>query len=278
MDSSLLPPSLPTSDPIRAEFSDVDDFAIEASEQISDLLTSAPFLNPSLPMPQSTTDAAWFEMMHLGELGPLVHGNLEAQLSSSRTDTPSTTRRLGEAESGSSQPAAACSCMELVHQELSAIEGAADRLYSIKTLRKSTEVAEAVLSCTMCFDINRKPSETSGNSQLLGSLLLAVAARYSKIFDHQQQKATESSRDASPVRLFLGHDAQESCLIELSLEGHDYWRLFKSGFRSELDHLSHYEYNLTLCLAVPSRPGRMNETVQLAEPILRARAGDGNMS
>lgn len=95
-----------------------------------------------------------------------------------------------------------------------------------------------MLCCPACFDISQKPSDVSGNVELLGSLLLAITACYGRVFRHQQHKAAESTSNASPIRLFLGEDAQESHLVEVSIGGQDYWRLLKTSFSSELNGLA----------------------------------------
>ncbi|KAL4998961.1 hypothetical protein BDV10DRAFT_166121 [Aspergillus recurvatus] len=148
---------------------------------------------------------------------------------------------------------ATCNCMEQVHSQLSAIAKAAANLHSIKTLRQSTDVAERVLRCTVCFNTSWRPSEASGNVLLLGSLLSAIATCYSNVFAHQRQQAADSTQAASPIRLFLGHAAEESSLVELSLSGQDYRRLLGSGFRSEFDRLSN------LCQHFTTRQRRIHE-------------------
>ena len=205
-----------------------------------DLLTSVPFLGPSPPIPHVDGGPSWVELMHLGGLDPGELCNPGQSVSSPRREGAARGYRLSvDASSTSSRwLPSSCSCMELVHQQLSAMEGVVDRLHSIKVLRKSTQVAEGVLRCPACFDINQRPSDVSGNVQLLGSLLLAITACYGKVFSHQQHKAAESTSNASPIRLFLGDDAQESNLVELSLGGQDYWRLLKTSFSSELDGLA----------------------------------------
>jgi hypothetical protein len=128
--------------------------------------------------------------------------------------------------------------MEEVHSQLSAMADITNDLYSIKALRKSTHLAEKVLNCAICFDTTWRPSEVSGNALLLGSLLLTIATCYRNKFTRHQQKATESTRNVSPVRLFLGHEIDENSLVELHLSGIDYRHLLHSGFRSEFERLS----------------------------------------
>lgn len=236
----------PVSSPSSAQisFPEAGSFPMEAPEDFTDLLTSVSLLTPGLSISEPS-GPPWFEIMQLGEPGRLEHDQMKSPSYPSQRVSQSTNAQLDNTKSASGQQQTACSCMELVHQQLAAMHNGTDKLHSIKVMRQSTDVAEQVLCCTVCFNINRRPSDVSGNVLLLGSLLLTIATSYGDTFGHQQQRATEALRDANPVQLFLGQAANESCLVELSLGGLEYWRLLKSSFGSELDRLSSVCHSFT---------------------------------
>ncbi|CRG83832.1 hypothetical protein PISL3812_01188 [Talaromyces islandicus] len=193
--SNPLPPS--PLDP-QDTFPGADVFTADAQGSLTDLVPSVSLLTAA---PDPAEWAPWLGVMHFDDP---ISDPLESPLDSAQHDGQSITPQPENTASASEQQLETCHCMDLVHKQLSAMEHSTDELHSIKVLRESTDIAEKVLHCKICFDIKRKPSEVSGNPLLLGSLLSTIASCYRKVFNSQQQKATESARDASAIRLFLG--------------------------------------------------------------------------
>lgn len=222
-------------------------FTTDDQELLTDSVPSVPLLT-TLPDPAEW--APWLEPMHFDDP---ISNPLESPLDPAQSDVQSI-RTLSKNTTSGSEQLETCNCMDLVHKQLSAMEDFTNDLHSIKILRESTDIAEQVLRCKICFDINRKPSEVSGNPLLLGSLLSTIASCYRKVFTYQQRKATESARNASAIPLFLANNNTNNCLpLELSLTGLDYWRLLKTGFHSELDRLSR------VCQSFISRQHRLHD-------------------
>lgn len=256
-DMGISPPtsSGPSLNPSSAQesLSIVYGLAMEAPERPVDLIAPAAHHTPGLSSIDLAVGASWSDLMQLGESGWLEHCNLGNFSNSSPQETQCMNGQVNGATHSSDQRQALCTCMELVHEHLSALEAAVAKLQSIKILRKSTGVAEKVLGCPVCFDINRRPSDVSGNVLLFSSLMLSITTCYGNIFRNEEQTAAESIRSTSPIRLFLGHDLDQSCLVDFSFGGRDYRNLLKRAFSSELDRLS------LICHSFSARQRRLHE-------------------
>lgn len=217
------------------------------------ILTTGPMIATTMPAPDSVDNLSWYELMNIGDTSP-DHLHFGEPLDSPPRDTPSTSHlSVGSTSASTLPPLTPCSCTEFAHEQLNIVENSSPTLSSIKILRASMMVAEKVMSCNICFNTNKRPSEVSGNSQLLGSLLLAITACWGEVVQKQKQRAAQSAHDAGLVKFFLGQDANADDFVELSLGGLDYCRLLENAFHSDLDRLS------AICKSFSARQHQIHE-------------------
>ncbi|KAL4820357.1 hypothetical protein BDW67DRAFT_180740 [Aspergillus spinulosporus] len=233
---------------------DTNILTIDSLEQVTDIFTSVPRLTPALCAATSTPRPPWLDLYSSEFISSnYSHEDINPFPLADSPERPSNWLGDSDHSLGLQWPPATCDCMKEVHSQLSAVTEITHQLHSIKALRQSIDLAERVLDCTVCFNVAWRPSEVSGNVLLLGSLLSSIATCYNKIIAHQKQQAADSTRDTSPIRLFLGHAAEENSLVEVCLRGQDYRHLLRGVFRSDIDRLS------SLCQRFTTRQRQIHE-------------------
>ncbi|KAF4468965.1 hypothetical protein FALBO_4136 [Fusarium albosuccineum] len=185
-------------------------------------------ISPSFALP-TPGDGCWAELVQIADSGILGLDNISPETSHD-TSCP--------ASSG------------LVQDHFAAWNGTIEGLHSINMLRRSANLAEVVLNCKVCFRIDWKPSDTVENFYLVASLMSTAASSYIDSLSRQHEEL--QSLRGRPTKLFLGETAEEDSLVEISVDGVEYWGLLKRTLGAELDRLS------SLCQSFATRQGLLH--------------------
>lgn len=112
-------------------------------------------------------------------------------------------------------------------------------LERIHSLRQAMDVADAVLQCTICFDVARGDASISKNIVLLGALMSNVAASYGHLLFRIQAVGT-SSKDGQQTSfgIFFGLQNQPNATINTTLLESTYCLLLRNAITDDLQRLS----------------------------------------
>ncbi len=130
-----------------------------------------------------------------------------------------------------------CPCVVMVNQHFSMVDDSPESFRTIQLLQESTRSAEKILHCSVCFDPGNGKLGLSKNVHLLGSLMSSIAALFGGFLLYQKRRAAECSVKNEPMRFVLGEASNEHSLVNIALNGQDYWSFLKATLTSEFARL-----------------------------------------
>ncbi|WJG37225.1 uncharacterized protein FOBCDRAFT_254336 [Fusarium oxysporum Fo47] len=119
--------------------------------------------------------------------------------------------------------------------------------------RKSAELAQKVLDCNSCGDINNAPSQIAGNVLLFGAVMTEATSSCQSFIRDLEQRALVPDDEQSYTQICLALMDPNDHHIEYKLNRQYVWPLAKVLLRIETDKLSR------ICIAFITRQWRVHE-------------------
>ncbi|RKL10143.1 hypothetical protein BFJ68_g8759 [Fusarium oxysporum] len=146
-----------------------------------------------------------------------------------------------------------CQCGEMVREHMNNRTSTHDLSGIVTRQRKSAELAQKVLDCNSCGDINNAPSQIAGNVLLFGAVMTEATSSCQSFIRDLEQRALVPDDEQSYTQICLALMDPNDHHIEYKLDRQYVWPLAKVLLRIETDKLSR------ICIAFITRQWRVHE-------------------
>ncbi|CAG9982672.1 unnamed protein product [Clonostachys byssicola] len=147
-----------------------------------------------------------------------------------------------------------CQCGKFVKDHMNTKKTDIDDLLEfIMAQRKSRDLAQQVLTCTSCGNLDSLPSQVAGNVLLFGAVMMDALLLYQKFTREQRHRALASPDDQCAKKIYLASTGPGCQQLDFQLEQRHAWPLAKALLRIEVDQLNR------MCTAFVARQWQVHE-------------------